>query len=197
MTDTKTPEQIAEDKRLAAELKAAEKKALADAKALKKAEDKAAADKLREEKAAKKAEEKALKDAEKLKAAEANKMPEQNGVRRPKPATACGRCWALFDQISGETGAPATISAAMALAGDLNEDTVRTQYARWRKFHGVVGRLVDPAAEAAKAAKVLADAEAKEVKRLEREAKKVADAEAKALKKADADAKKLAETPAE
>jgi hypothetical protein len=104
--------------------------------------------------AAKKAEKAAAKKAEKEAAAkakadakEAQKQPEQNDVRRPKPDTLCGKAWAAYDAISAKNGAPATIKEAIAaLKGTVDaEATVRTQYARWRKFHGISGRVAAPA----------------------------------------------------
>lgn len=88
-------------------------------------------------------EEKARKAAER----EKNRMPEQNGVRRPKPDTACGQAWAIFDAISKKRRGPASIGEAMeqAKAAKLNEGNVRAEYARWRKFNGVSGRVANPA----------------------------------------------------
>lgn len=205
METTKTPEQIAEEKRLKA---AAEKEARTAAAAQKKADvaaekaEKAAAAKLeKERKAAEKAE---LKKAEtERKAAEkaANVMPESNGIRRPKPGTVCGDAWAVFDAVSQETGAPATMSASLAKAGTLiNEATLRTQYARWRAFFGITGRLTDPAAEAKKAeAKAVKDAEKlakKEESERNKAAKILAKEQAALEKKAAAEAEKLAKANA-
>lgn len=106
------------------------------------AEDKAAA------KAAKKAERdaaKAAKKAEAKAAKEAAKQPKQNDVRRPKHGTTTGKVWAIFDHLSHSTGAPALIGDALKQATGIPEATVRTQYARWRKFHGITGRAVAPA----------------------------------------------------
>ena len=127
----------AEAKRLKEE-EAAAKKAAREAE---KAEKKAAAEAAKAQKAAEKEAEKARKLAEK----EANKMPEQNGIRRPKPHTLCGQAWAIFDQLSAERGSPTPIAPAMEIAmqQNLNEANVRAEYARWRKFFGVSGRIVD------------------------------------------------------
>jgi hypothetical protein len=118
----------------AAEKKAAKEKAAADAKA---AKDKEKADKEAAKVAAK-------ADAEKAK--EASKMPEQNGVRRPKPDTLCGKAWAIFDQVSAKNQATASIGESMEAARTqgLNEANVRAEYARWRKFYGVTGRVAAP-----------------------------------------------------
>ena len=73
-------------------------------------------------------------------------MPEQNGIRRPKPDGLCGKAWAIFDEISAKNGSPASIGESMevAKAQGLNEANVRAEYARWRKFFGVTGRVEDP-----------------------------------------------------
>lgn len=151
----KTPEQIAAEaaektaadaaaaakvKADAAALKAKEKADAATAKAAKKAQDKLD----REAAKAKKTQEKEDAKAAALKAKDDNKMPEQNGVRRPKPGTTCAKVWDVFDSVSQKNGSPATISESMPVlqAGGVNDATIRTQYARWRKFHGVTGRLV-------------------------------------------------------
>lgn len=87
----------------------------------------------------------------------ANAMPEQNGVRRPKPDTLCGKAWELCDKISASLGSPAPISYVIQAAesAGLNEGNVRAEYARWKKFNGVEGRVAVPlpkeVAEAAKA----------------------------------------------
>ena len=133
-------EQKAEAKRLADEQKAAEKKAKAEAKAA----EKAAKAKAREEA-------KAAKEAAKAEAAakkEAERMPESNGVRRPKPETLCGKAWQIFDDISAKNGSPASIGESLEIAKEqgLNEGNVRAEYARWRKFFGVSGRIAAPSA---------------------------------------------------
>ena len=125
------------------EAEAAEKKA---AKEAQKAQEKA-------DREAKKAAEKAAKEqakADAKAAREANRMPEQNGIRRPKPDTLCGKAWGIFDSVSSNNGAPASIgeSLELAKAESLNEANVRAEYARWRKFHGITGRIEAPKAEA-------------------------------------------------
>ena len=84
-------------------------------------------------------------------------MPEQNGIRRPKPETETGKVWALADSISASLGQPTPIAILLTQgqAAGLNDSTIRTQYARWRAFHGITGRVtiptpaapVEPAAE--------------------------------------------------
>lgn len=151
------------------------------------------------EKAAKEAEkaQKAAKAKEAAKAAkEANRMPMQNGIRRPKPETLCGQAWAIFDEVSAAKGSPAAIGECLPIAIErgLNPTNVRVEYARWRKFYNVTGRIENPAAAekkaAAEAAKARKEAErkaAKEAKEAEKAAKKQAEAEAKAVAKAEAE----------
>jgi membrane protein involved in colicin uptake len=159
----KTAEQIAAEKAAAeqakAEAKAKKEAEKSEAKAKREAEaaDKKAAKEA--EKAQKKADAEAKKAAEKAakeqakidaKAArDANRMPEQNGIRRPKPDTLCGKAWGIFDSVSQKHGAPASIGESMELAkaDGLNEANVRAEYARWRKFHGITGRIESPKAE--------------------------------------------------
>lgn len=170
----KTQEQIAaeqaaaEQAAAAAVAKKAEKAAKEAAKAQKAAETKAkkeaeAADRKikkdaeKAEREAKKEADKAAKEAakaEKLAAKEANKMPEQNGVRRPKPETETGKVWGLADAISSSLGQPTPIANLLkdGQAQGLNDSTIRTQYARWRAFHGITGRVSLPVAPAAEAA---------------------------------------------
>lgn len=139
--------------------KAAAEKAKVEAKAKKdaeKAEKKAAKDALKAQekadKAAKKDAEKAAKPQAKLdakSARSATRMPEQNGIRRPKAETLCGKAWGIFDSVSEKNAAPASIGESMELAKAqaLNEANVRAEYARWRKFHGITGRIEAPKQE--------------------------------------------------
>ena len=159
----KTQEQLEAEAMAAAEKaekdaadKAAKQKAKDEAKAKREAEaaaKKEAKAKEKAEKEAKKAEEKAAKEkarAEAEAAKAAARMPEQNGVRRPKPETLCGKAWAIFDSVSAKNGSPASIkeSLEVARAQNLNEGNVKAEYARWRKFYAISGRVAAP--EAAK-----------------------------------------------
>jgi hypothetical protein len=145
--------QAAADKAAEKAAKDAEKAAAKAQKAAEKEAQKAA--KAAEAEAAKaaKAAEKAAKEQAKadakaaaLAAKEANKMPEANGVRRPKPETLCGQAWAIFDEVSQRNQSTASIGESMeiARARGLNEANVRAEYARWRKFYGVTGRIAAP-----------------------------------------------------
>lgn len=130
--------------------KAAEKEAERERKAAEKAIEK-------ERKAAERAAEKERKAAEKQaekerKAAEreANRMPEQNDVRMPKPGTSTRAVWDICDKIS-QTLKQAAPRAQVIEAGEeagINRHTILTQYNRWRKFHGVEGRVTAPQKEA-------------------------------------------------
>jgi hypothetical protein len=121
------------DKKAAVEAeKAAKLQAVEDAKADKKAAKAA--------KAQAKIDAKAAKDAQ--------RQPEQNGVRRPGPDGLCGKVWGLADSLSAEMGQAVPI-ANLVKAGEeqgLNASNIRTEYARWKKFHGLSGRIVAPAA---------------------------------------------------
>lgn len=91
---------------------------------------------------AEKAEEKRLKEEAKA----ASAMPKQNDITRPRPDTACGNAWALMDELSGKLKQPVPISILLQAAEQkgLNYDTVKTQYARWKKFNGIEGRVAIP-----------------------------------------------------
>lgn len=166
MSEAQTPEQIAaaaqaiadqkaaakaeaDAKKAAAKKEVEEKKAAAKAdadakKAAAKAEKEAAAAAVKAEKEAK------AKAAAEAKAAQAEikvQQPQNNGVTRPRPDGACGKVWALADQISQRIGQPVPISmlAVETKAAGLNDATTRTQYARWKTFNGVFGAVAKPA----------------------------------------------------
>jgi len=70
---------------------------------------------------------------------EANKMPEQNGVRRPKPDTQAGALWAMADKMSEVLNSPVSgkeFIEAAELEG-YKISSIRTQFAMWRKFYGL------------------------------------------------------------
>jgi hypothetical protein len=135
-----------------AKAKATAEKAEAKAKADKdKADKKAAAEKAKADAKAAAEKAKAEKAAAKPPKAEKVQMPEQNGVRRPKPDGLCGRAWAEMDRMSQALGQPVPIAPLVESTNKLglNESNVRAEYARWRKFHGVKGRVVLPTPPAA------------------------------------------------
>jgi membrane protein involved in colicin uptake len=142
-------EAAAKAKAAKAEATEAAKKAKAEAAEKAKAEKEAAnaaKEAAKKEAAEKKAAEKAAKAAEKTKVV----MVSQNGVTRPKAGTKTGQVWDLADKLSAEKGAPVAISELMpvASAAGLNDATVRTQYARWKEFFGVYGKVAKAAAPA-------------------------------------------------
>lgn len=117
---------------------AAKAEAAKAAKAAKEAEKQAKAEQRAAAKVAKE-QAKAAKIAER----EANRQPEQNGVRRPGPNGSCGRVWAHADALSTQLGRPVSIAELMVETDkeSLNQSNVRTEYARWKKFHGISGKV--------------------------------------------------------
>lgn len=78
------------------------------------------------------------------KAPKADKL-EQNGITRPAAGTVTGNVWAAADSISfAQGGSPATIAQVKAHASmkEVNDHTIKTQYARWRQYNGIKGRIV-------------------------------------------------------
>lgn len=75
---------------------------------------------------------------------------ERNGVKRPSAGTSCAAVWdtAFSLSVMSENGTQheriATLSEVVKAAESkgINKFTARTQYARWRVFHGLTGRLV-------------------------------------------------------
>ena len=57
-------------------------------------------------------------------------------IRPPTPGTQGALAWALFDEL----GLQVTVKQALALARErgLNENNIRTEICRWRKYNGVV-----------------------------------------------------------
>lgn len=141
--EKETP-QTDEEKQAIKEQKAAAKKA---------AKEKAAKD--RKEKSAEKKKEKEKEIAQKKLDREANREPEQNEIRKPKPGTLCRQIWDQADSISTKLQQPVPIKDLLANFQSLIDAekcsvaTVKTQYARWRKFHGVTGRVSAPVTETA------------------------------------------------
>lgn len=69
----------------------------------------------------------------------------QNGITRPAVGTTTGNVWAAADAISaGQGGHPATIAQVKDCKEmhNVNQHTIKTQYARWRSFNGIKGRIV-------------------------------------------------------
>lgn len=67
-----------------------------------------------------------------------------NGITRPASGTETGKVWEAADNISvAQNGHPASIAQLKehhTMKG-MNEHTLKTQYARWRRYNGVKGRL--------------------------------------------------------
>lgn len=131
----------------------AAKAATAEAARLAAVEAKEAAKKAKEEeKAAKKA---AKEAGVKIKAEKALAII-QNGVARPRANSACGKIWAYCDAISKEMKQHAPIAAVLEVSKVHTENgvvspfhptTVRCQFAKWRKFNGVVAVKAEKAVE--------------------------------------------------
>ena len=81
------------------------------------------------------------KEAEKTgKTIEANR-PEQNGLKRPSKGSTCCIIWDTCDRITSEKAATCTSAELFNALQGYNDCTLRTQYARWRQFNGITGRL--------------------------------------------------------
>jgi len=68
---------------------------------------------------------------------------QQNGVTRPALTTTCGLIWAAADEISAQVHGvcPIALLKQHKSVLGINDHTVKTQYARWRLFNGIKGRL--------------------------------------------------------
>ncbi len=69
--------------------------------------------------------------------------PTANGITRPSAGTTCARVWALCEELTANMGrtAPLSVVVDTAKAQGINQFTARTQYACWRKFNGISGRV--------------------------------------------------------
>jgi len=65
----------------------------------------------------------------------------RNGITRPAAGTVTGKVWAEADAITVKHGRPATIAELKVMLPQINLHTVKTQYARWRQFNDVKGRV--------------------------------------------------------
>lgn len=142
MSNEMTKEEKAAEKAAAREAKKAQAQAEKDAKKAEREAHKAAklqakqdAQQAREDARAAKVQVKADAKA----AREANRQPEQNGMRRPSPNGKTGRVWLLIDTMTAIHGSTVSVSEllAVATAEGIAEATVRSQYAYWKKFHGL------------------------------------------------------------
>lgn len=114
-------------------------------------EDKAAAEKAKEEaKAAKEAEKaakKAAKEAEKAAAKAAKEALRKNGELPPREGSKCAEIWDTATAMSDELGQAVDGASLLEALPHQNVHTVKTQYARWRKYHGITGRITAPKTE--------------------------------------------------
>lgn len=135
-----------EVKKFAAEVEKEAKKAEREAAKQSKIDAKAAA--VAEREAAKAAKEQAELDAKAAK--EASRQPEQNGIRRPGLDGLCGKVWVLAGNLSASLGQAVPIANLLeaGVAQGLNPSNIRTEYARWKKFHGLTGRITLPTEQA-------------------------------------------------
>lgn len=69
--------------------------------------------------------------------------PTANGITRPSAGTTCAKVWDLAEDLTATMGrtAPLSVVVDTAKAQGINQFTARTQYACWRKFNGIVGRV--------------------------------------------------------
>ena len=67
--------------------------------------------------------------------------PEQNGLKRPSAGSTCAIIWDTCDRITSEWQSTCTSAELFNALQGYNECTLRTQYARWRQFNGITGRL--------------------------------------------------------
>jgi len=123
-------------------------------------------------------------------AKEAPKRISQNNVTRPLSGTLCGQAWDLADKMSEAKGSPVAVADLLVETDKigLNPSNVKAEYSRWRKFHGIEGRIQSEAA----LAKIAEREAAKEAKKAEKEAKRKEREEAKAAKAAKAAEEKAA-----
>ena len=71
------------------------------------------------------------------------KRLEQNGIKRPLAGNGiCATMWATFDSISAAQKSPCTIAQAKAAMPTFNVVNMQGEYASWRKFNGITGRIV-------------------------------------------------------
>lgn len=66
---------------------------------------------------------------------------ERNGLKRPSKGSTCEIIWRTCDQITETKGSSCTSGELFQALPGYNDCTLRTQYARWRQFNGITGRL--------------------------------------------------------
>ncbi len=69
--------------------------------------------------------------------------PQANGITRPSTGTICAEVWELAELLSQSLGRTVSLAVLVDAAKDrgINQFTARTQYACWRKFNGITGRV--------------------------------------------------------
>jgi hypothetical protein len=71
----------------------------------------------------------------------------KNNITRPGPGTKTGFIWQKADEITAANkGQPCSVDQLRTHpeVRSFNDHTIRTQYARWRQYNGVVGRVATP-----------------------------------------------------
>ncbi len=70
--------------------------------------------------------------------------PERNGVTRPSQGGQCDKVWTKLDEMSASGKVPAIKDVKeWAKQVGMADATASTQYARWRKYMGIVGRQTE------------------------------------------------------
>lgn len=96
----------------------------------------------------------ALAEPKPTKAARVTRI-EQNGIKRPLATGGiCDQMWTAMERITAEQGTPCTIAQAKEACAHFNQTNLMGEYASWRKFNGITGRL-PTAPKAPKAAQVV------------------------------------------
>lgn len=73
-------------------------------------------------------------------------LPQQHGVTRPGPGTVTGRVWSIADDLLAALGRPPARREVIAkgTAEGINRATLSTQYAHWKTFNGIAGKVSGP-----------------------------------------------------
>lgn len=94
-----------------------------------------------------------MKTATKAKAPKAPKQTkisrnrdEKNGIVAPGADTACGAVWAICGKLAQKGDVVRSQVLELGQAQKINPATIATQYARWRAYNGITGRIVAPKA---------------------------------------------------
>lgn len=67
--------------------------------------------------------------------------PEANGIKRPSEGGICRQIWDALDEKYALDKTVPTLSSTKDALAHLDQTTVSVQYYRWRKHHGIAGRL--------------------------------------------------------